>query len=310
MIQYISSRLLTTIPVLLLISIFVFSIMHLLPGDPVMLILQGEYATTPEQVARLRKELGLDDPIYVQYGRFLAGAVTGNLGHSIHYKRPVTSLILERLPSTIEMTGAAMAIALIVGVSLGTLAAIWQNSWIDTLGMVLSVVGLTMPIFFIGLVLILIFSVKLAWFPITAGTSWQRLFLPALTLGFVSSGIVARLVRANLLETLHQDYIITARSKGLPEPLVIFRHAMRNMLIPVVTIVGLQVGSLLSGSVITETVFSRPGLGRLVVEAILWKDFPLAQGTILFVATAYVMINLIVDTSYTWLDPRIRYKNQ
>ena len=310
MVEYIWSRLLTVIPVLLLISVFVFSLMHLLPGDAAMLVLQGESASTPEQVAQLRQEMGLDDPIYVQYARFLAGAVRGDLGRSIHFRRPVMAVILERLPSTVELTCAAMAIAVVIGISLGSIAAIRQNSWIDNLGMILSITGLTMPIFYIGLLLIFVFSVKLGWLPITAGTSWQRLVLPALTLGFACSGIIARLVRANLLEALRQDYITTARAKGLAEQVILYRHAMKNMLIPVVTIVGIQVGALLSGSVITETVFSRSGVGRLAVEAILWKDFTLAQGTILFTATVYLLINLLVDISYVALDPRIRYKGQ
>jgi peptide/nickel transport system permease protein len=305
--QYLGSRLLSTFPVLLLISVFVFSIMHLLPGDPAMLILQGQSATTPEQVARLRADLGLNDPVYVQYGRFLLGALQGDLGRSVQFKRPVMAVILERLPRTAELTAAALVIAVAMGVTLGVVAGVRQNSWVDNLSIVLSVVGLTMPIFYIGLLLILLFSVKLMWFPVTTGSDLHRLILPGFTLGFVSSGIIARLVRANLLEVLRQDFITTARSKGLADRAILYRHAFRNMLIPVITVIGLQIGGLLSGSVITETVFNRPGLGRLAVEAILWKDFPLAQGTILFTATAYLMVNLVVDVSYAWLDPRIRY---
>lgn len=307
MLQYIISRVVTMFPVLLLISVFVFSIMHLLPGDPATLILQGQNATTPEQVARLRVQLGLNDPVYVQYGRFITGALQGDLGRSVQYQRAVMGLILQKLPRTAELTVGALLIAVAMGMSLGIMAGVWQNSWVDNLSIALSTVGLTMPIFYIGLLLILVFSVRLAWFPVTGGTELHRLVLPSLTLGFVSAGIIARLVRANLLEVLRQDYITSARSKGLAEPFVIVRHALRNMLIPVVTIVGLQIGGLLSGSVITETVFNRPGIGRLAVEAILWKDFPLAQGTILFTATTYLFVNLLVDISYAWLDPRIRY---
>jgi peptide/nickel transport system permease protein len=306
MTQYIASRLATTIPVLLLISLFVFSIMHLLPGDPATLILQGQAASTPEQINALREELGLNKPVYVQYALFLKGALQGDLGRSVQFKRPVVSVIMERLPSTAELTGAAMLFAIVIGVGLGILAAIKQNTWIDSLSMVLSVTGLTMPIFYIGLVLILFFSVKLHWFPIVGGSTLQRLVLPALTLGFVSSGIIARLVRSSLLEVLRQDHIVTARAKGLRERTVILRHAMKNMMIPVLTIIGLQIGGMLSGAVITETVFNRPGLGRLVVQAILWKDFPLAQGTILFTATVYLLINLLVDLSFVWFDPRVR----
>lgn len=307
MLKHIGSRVASVVPVLLLLSVFVFSIMHLLPGDPAMLILQGQSASTPEQIERLREQLGLNDPVHVQYGRFLAGAVRGDLGRSVQFKRPVMDIILERLPSTLQLTGAAMVLAATIGLTLGTLAAVNQNSWIDTASMVLSVIGLTMPIFYIGLLLILLFSVRLGWFPIVGGTAEQRLVLPAVTLGFVSSGVIARLVRANLLEVLRQDYVTSARAKGLAPRAVLVRHALKNMLIPVVTMLGLQVGGMLSGSVVTETVFNRPGLGRLAVEAILWKDFPLAQGTILFTATVYLLVNLVVDVSYAWLDPRIRY---
>jgi ABC-type dipeptide/oligopeptide/nickel transport system permease component len=269
--------------------------------------LQGQAASTPEQIEALREELGLNKPIYVQYGLFLKGALQGDLGRSVQFKQPVMSVIMERLPSTAQLTAAAMLFAIVIGVGLGILAAIKQNTWIDSLSMVLSVTGLTMPIFYIGLVLILFFSVKLHWFPIVGGSTLQRLVLPALTLGFVSSGIIARLVRSSLLEVLRQDHIVTARAKGLRERTVIYRHAMKNMMIPVLTIIGLQIGGMLSGAVITETVFNRPGLGRLVVQAILWKDFPLAQGTILFTATVYLLINLLVDVSFVWLDPRVRF---
>jgi ABC-type dipeptide/oligopeptide/nickel transport system permease component len=307
MLQHIASRLLVTIPVLLLISIFVFSIMHLLPGDPVMLMMQGEYATTPEQVAILRAQLGLDAPLHIQYLRFLGGAVRGDLGRSAHFKRPVMSVVAERLPSTIELAVASLLIATILGITLGTIAALKHNSWLDNVSMVFSFIGITMPLFFVGLMLIYLFTVKLHWVPLTGGTRWERLILPSVTLGFVSSGVIARLVRANLLEVLRQEYIITARSKGLPQRLVLIRHAFKNMLIPVVTIVGLQIGGMLSGSVITESVFARPGVGRLAVEAIMWKDFTLAQGTILITAAIYVLVNLLVDISYAWLDPRIKY---
>lgn len=297
----------TAVPVLLLISVFVFSLMNFLPGDPAMLMMAGEYATTPEQVDKLREQLGLNDPVHVRYGRFLLGAVQGDLGRSVQFKRPVMSIILERLPSTIELAASALLIATILGISLGILAALNQNTWIDSASMVFSFIGITMPLFYIGLLLMFFFSVKLGWLPVTGGSRFMRLILPAATLGFVSSGVIARLVRANLLEVLKQEYITTARSKGLSERMVLVQHAMKNMLIPVVTIIGLQIGGMLSGSVITETVFTRPGVGRLAVEAVLWKDFPLAQGTILVTAAIYVVVNLLVDVSYAWLDPRIKY---
>jgi peptide/nickel transport system permease protein len=297
-----------TVPVLVLVSAIVFFIMNLLPGDPAMLILQGQAASTPEQIDKLREQLNLDEAAVVRYGRFVTGAAQGDLGTSVQYKRPVTDVILERLPSTIQLTAAALVVAIVVGFSLGVLAAVKHNTWIDTAAMIFSVLGLTMPIFYIGLLSILIFAVRLGWLPIIGGSTAERLVLPAMTLGFVSSGIIARLVRASLLEVLRQDYITTARAKGLRGRVVLWRHAIRNTFIPIVTILGLQIGGMLSGSVIIETVFDRPGVGRLAVEAITWKDFPLAQGTILFTATAYVLINLVVDISYAWFDPRIRYQ--
>ena len=308
MATYIWSRLAITVPVLVLVSALVFFIMNLLPGDPATLILQGQAASTPEQIDRLREQLNLDDPAAVRYARFVSGAVRGDLGTSVQYKRPVTDLILERLPSTIQLTAASLVVAIVVGFILGVLAAVRHNTWIDTAAMVFSVLGLTMPIFYIGLLFILVFSVNLGWFPIIGGSTWERLVLPAVTLGLVSSGIIARMVRASLLEVLRQDYITTARAKGLRYRVVLWRHAIRNTFIPIVTILGLQVGGMLSGSVIIETVFDRPGVGRLAVEAITWKDFPLAQGTILVTATIYVLINLLVDISYAWFDPRIRHQ--
>ncbi len=242
---YIWSRLAVTIPVLVLVSALVFFIMNLLPGDPAMLILQGQAASTPEQIDRLREQLNLDDPAVVRYGRFVAGAVQGDLGTSVQYKRPVIDLILERLPSTIQLTAASLLVAIVVGFILGVLAAVKHNTWVDTAAMVFSVLGLTMPIFYIGLLLILIFSVNLGWFPIIGGSTAERLVLPSVTLGVVSSGIIARMVRASLLEVLRQDYITTARAKGLTSRVVLWRHAIRNTFIPIVTILGLQVGGIL-----------------------------------------------------------------
>ena len=308
MATYIWSRLAVTVPVLFLVSALVFFIMNLLPGDPATLILQGQAASTPEQIDKLREQLNLDDPAPVRYARFLGDAVRGDLGTSVQYKRPVIDLIMERLPSTIQLTAASLVVAIVVGFILGVLAAVHHNTWVDTAAMVFSVLGLTMPIFYIGLLLILVFSVNLGWFPIIGGSTLERLILPSVTLGVVSSGIIARMVRASLLEVLRQDYITTARAKGLRYRVVLWRHAIRNTFIPIVTILGLQVGGMLSGSVIIETVFDRPGVGRLAVEAITWKDFPLAQGTILVTATIYVMINLLVDISYAWFDPRIRHQ--
>jgi ABC-type dipeptide/oligopeptide/nickel transport system permease component len=215
--------------------------------------------------------------------------------------------VLERFPSTLELAVSGLIVALVIGVPLGMIAAMRQNTWIDATAMSISYVGASMPIYFLGLVLILIFSFNLRWLPAAGSEGWVSLILPAVTLGFVSAGLISRLVRSSLIEVLGEDYIRTSRAKGLVERIVLSRHALRNALIPVVTIVGLQFGNMLAGAVVTETVFSRPGLGRLTVSAILSKDYPLVQGCVLFLATSYLLVNLMVDIAYAWLDPRIRY---
>jgi peptide/nickel transport system permease protein/oligopeptide transport system permease protein len=288
-------------------SVMVFLIMYLLPGDPVMLMLEGQSITSMEQVQKIREEMGLNDPIYVQYGRFLAGAIRGDLGTSARFRQPVTEVILEQFPATLRLSIAGMSIALVVGLTVGVIAAIRRYSWVDTLVMFLSLFGVSTPIFWSGLISILLFAFRLGWLPSTGTGGWKGLILPAFTLGFAATGTIARLTRSGLIEVMSQDYIRTARAKGLRERWVIYRHAMKNAMIPIVTIAGLQFGGMLSGAVITETVFSRPGIGRLMVSAILWKDFKLAQGAILLTAVSFVLVNLLVDVSYTWLDPRIRY---
>jgi ABC-type dipeptide/oligopeptide/nickel transport system permease component len=219
----------------------------------------------------------------------------------------VTDLILDRFGSTIRLAVAGLALSLAIGLPLGMLAAIRQNSWIDTFAMGFAYVGASMPVYWVGLVLILVFSFRLGWFPPAGADSWQSLVLPALTLGLVSAGVISRLVRSSMVEVLTEDYIRAARAKGLSQRLVLWRHGLKNALIPVVTMLGLQFGAMLAGAVVTETVFSRPGIGRLVVAAILQKDYPLVQGCIVFLATVYLLVNLLVDLAYAWLDPRIRY---
>jgi len=305
--KYLGRRLVELIPVLLIMSVMVFLIMYLLPGDPVMLMLEGQSITSMEQVEKIREEMGLNDPIYVQYGRFLAGAIRGDLGTSARFRRPVTEVILEQFPATLRLSIAGMSIALVVGLTIGVIAAIRRYSWVDTLVMFLSLFGVSTPIFWSGLISILFFAFRLGWLPSTGTGGWKGLILPAFTLGFAATGTIARLTRSGLIEVMSQDYITTARAKGLREFWVLSRHAMKNAMIPIVTIAGLQFGGMLSGAVITETVFSRPGIGRLMVSAILWKDFRLAQGAILLTAVSFVLVNLLVDVSYTWLDPRIRY---
>jgi ABC-type dipeptide/oligopeptide/nickel transport system permease component len=308
MIEYVGRRIAQLGVVLLLVSGIIFSIMHALPGDPVQLMLAGSESgsVTPERQAELREQLGLDDPLPVQYARFLRGAVTGDLGTSVRLRAPVVDVILERLGSTLALSLGGILFAVLIGVSTGIFAALKQGSWIDNLTMMMAYVGVSMPLFWLGLLLILVFAFQMGWFPPAGQEGVRALVLPSLSLGLISAGVIARLTRASMLEVLIQDYIRTARSKGLPEYVVILRHALRNAVGPVVTMLGLQFGSMLSGAVVTETVFSRPGLGRLVVSAILWKDYPLVQGIVLFMATTYVVVNLLVDVFTAGLDPRTR----
>lgn len=298
-------RLLAAIPVLVGVSIIVFLMMRLLPGDVAQLIL-SDWGASTSQVETLRAQLGLDEPLPVQYYHFADRALHGDLGRSVHTNRPVFGEILSQFPSTIELTLAAIGFAILIGVPLGTTAALRQNSALDNGSMLVALLGVSMPSFWLGLLLIFLFSLTLGWFPATGRGGLERLVLPAATLGFVAAGTIARLVRSSMLEVMRQEYIVVARAKGLSTWVVIWRHAMRNALVPVITIIGLQFGNLLGGAVIVETVFTRPGLGRLTITAILAKDFTLVQGTILFTASVYILVNLLVDLSYTFIDPRIR----
>jgi peptide/nickel transport system permease protein len=306
-IGYIQWRLVRAVPVLLGITTLVFTMIHLLPGDPVTAMLSESSATSAEAVEQTRRELGLDDPILVQYGRYLRQALQGDLGRSIQTHRPVTEMIFDVLPSTLRLTFAAMGTAIVLGITLGTIAAIRQNSWLDSISMVIALLGVSTPIFWLGLVLLYVFAIRLDWVPVTGEGGWRRMILPALTLGIGAAAIIARLVRASLLEVMRQDFITTARAKGLTAQRTIIVHGLRNALIPVVTIIGLQFGALISGAVITETVFARQGIGQLAVNAIKRRDFPLVQGTVLVAACGYLLVNLLVDISYAWLDPRIKY---
>lgn len=314
MLQYIRTRLLLTIPVLLGVSVLTFSILHLIPGDPARILLGdmggGAAAgdTSEDAYNNLREELGLNDPLIVQYANYVKNAATGDLGRSFQTNRPVRDSIMEVLPYTLQLTVVGLGFAVLFGGILGIVAALNRNTWIDTLTMVFSLFGLAMPSFWLAFILIQLFALRWTILPSTGTEGIRTLILPALTLGLVASGVVARLVRSTMLEVLRQEYVTTARSKGLREQAVIFRHALRNALIPVVTIVGLQFGGLLSGAVIIETVFARRGIGRLAAEAVLRRDFPMVQGTILVAAIGYVVVNLIVDLSYAWMDPRIKYR--
>jgi ABC-type dipeptide/oligopeptide/nickel transport system permease component len=298
-------RLVAAVPVLFGVSLLAFSMTHLTPGDPVAIML-GERATA-EDVARLRTELGLDRPLPVQYGTFLVRALRGDLGTSLRSGQPVAREIADRVGATAALTFAAMGVAVVVGVLLGTLAAIQRSPVVDAVIMSIALVGISMPTFWSGLLLILLFALTLGWFPITASGP-SGLVLPAVTLGLPAAAVLARLTRSALLEVLGQDFIRTARSKGVAAPGIVMRHALRNALIPVITIVGLQFGNLMAGSVIVESVFARAGIGRFAVNAIMARDLPQVQGIVLFAGVIYVGVNALVDLVYAAIDPRIGVK--
>ena len=285
----------------------VFFMIHMLPGDPAEEIAAGGVGSTPEQIEAIRERLGLNEPLYVQYWRFVSNAAQGDLGRSIYRNQPVTTMIRERVGATFQLTVAAIAMAILIGVPLGIVAAVRQNTWLDSTSMTVALLGVAMPSFWLGLLLIWLFSVRLNWIPIIGGGGIQGLILPAFTLGFGAAAIIARLVRSSMLEVLRQDYMTSARAKGLASHTVVLRHGLKNALIPVVTIVGLQFGNLLGGAVVIETVFARQGIGRMAIDGILTKDFPVVQGVVLFAALVYVTVNLAVDLTYSILDPRIRY---
>jgi len=316
MITFLLRRFLTAIPVLLGVSILVFSMLHLTPGDPVQLMLSGgggggsggSQGASAEAVEALRKELGFDRPIWEQYLTWMGNVLQGDLGRSIWSNQKVTEMIFAQIGSTIQLTLAGLGIAIILGIVLGIAAAMRPHSWFDTLTMGFASLGVSMPSFWLGLVLIYIFSLHFGWVPATGTGGVKRLILPAFTLGLEASAVIARLVRSSMLEIMRQEYITTARAKGLRETAVVTRHALRNAMIPVITIIGLQFGALLSGAVIIETVFARQGIGRLTITAINGKDFPLVQGIILLVASIYVVVNLLTDLLYGFLDPKIRYE--
>jgi peptide/nickel transport system permease protein len=313
MARYVAQRLLATVPVLLLVSVGVFALIHLIPGDPVQ-VMAGE-SQDPAVVATLRHQLGLDRPLSVQYVTWLGHALRGDLGRSIRTNSPVLDMIGERARPTLELSALALLIALLVAMPVGVLSATHRNSPIDALGTAFAIFGISMPNFVIGLILIFVFAVRLGWLP-TSGfvdvfddpvAGLRSLALPAITLGLQLTAIIARMTRSTLLESLGQDYVRTARAKGLSQRAVVLRHALRNALIPVVTIVGLQVGGLLAGAVITEFIFAIPGVGRLIVDAIFARDFPVVQGVVLVTALGFIASNLLADVLYALLDPRIRW---
>ncbi len=306
MTAFILRRMLVLVPILLGVSFLVFGALYLIPGDAIESML-AETLVSGRDVSRLRHEFGLDQPFLVQYGKFILRVARGDLGWSLRMRIPVRDAILDQMPATLELTFAALAVAMVIGLGFGITAAVRRGSWIDTLTMLVSLVGVSMPIFWSGLLLIFLFSLKLGWLPAAGTGGIKALILPAFALGFSGAAIVARVTRSSLLETLGREYVRTARAKGLAERLVVLRHALRNAMISVVTIVGLQFGALLGGAVVVETVFGRQGIGFLAAEAIRTQDFPMVQGTVLVAGLAFILVNLLVDVSYVWIDPRIRY---
>ena len=306
MTRFVIHRLLALIPLVIGVSFLVFLMLQLVPGDRVMMML-GEFSmATAKDVEALRQQLGFNDPLYIQYWNYFKSLITGDLGTSMRTKKPVIDLILARLPSTFELTFYGLIFALIFGTLLGIIAALKHNTFIDYFTVVIALLGVSIPGFWLALLFIFLFSIRLEWLPIT-GSSPLSIIMPCLALGLWAGGTIARLVRSGMLEVLQSDYIRTARAKGLYKHRIILVHALRNALLPVVTIFGLQFGHVLAGTVIIEAVFARPGLGLMLVNAIVAKDFPLVQGTIMFVAVAYIAVNILVEVIYTYLDPRIRY---
>jgi len=303
--RYLLSRFLSFLPSLLGVLTLVFFLIHLVPGDPVEAML-GETASATDKEA-LRRELGLDEPLWKQYISYLQGLAVGDLGRSLYYHGEVTDLILLRFPATLELTLAAMTAAILLAFPLGILAAWKSHTWMDRLALLFSLFGLAMPNFWLGPLLIIVFSIDLGLLPVSGSGSLTHLVLPALTLGTAMAALLTRMIRSSLLEVIHEDYIQAARAKGLSERKVWLKHALRNSLLPVITILGLQFGALLAGSVITETIFAWPGIGRLTIEAIQTRDYLLVQGCVLAIAVSYLVINLFTDVLYRLIDPRISY---
>jgi peptide/nickel transport system permease protein/oligopeptide transport system permease protein len=287
------------------VLIIVFLMVRLAPGDPAQL-LAGEFADAVT-VERIRERFGLNDSYLVQFQRFISGVVQGDLGRSTRTSRPVIQELVDFFPNTVELAVASIIFAMIVGIGLGIVSALKANTWVDALSMILALIGVSMPTFWFGLLAIRFFAVELPWFPVAGMGTFSHLVLPAITLGLSSTGIIARMTRSALLEVLSQDYVRTARAKGGNPRTIVFKHALRNALVPVLTVGGLEFGSLLAGAVITETVFTWPGVGRMLVTSILSRDYPVVQGTVLLIAVSFIIVNLLVDIVYGLIDPRIRY---
>jgi peptide/nickel transport system permease protein len=302
---YLLRRVLQSLLVLLGVSFVVFGILFL-TGDPALVLLPPE--ASAEDAARFREENGFNDPFFVQYGRFLAGALRGDFGQSIRHGEPAFDLVMERMPATFELSGAALALALCLAIPAGIVSAVRRNSVLDYISTVVALLGQSMPTFWLGIMLILLFSVRFNLLPSSGRGDWEHLLLPAVTLGLFTTARITRLTRSGMLEVLSQDYIRTARAKGVANPPVVWKHALKNAAIPIVTIVGIELGTLLGGSVITETIFAWPGVGRLSVQAIYNRDYPVVQAAVFTLSATFVLVNLVVDVLYTYLDPRIRLR--
>jgi peptide/nickel transport system permease protein len=304
--SYIRRRLLQSVIVIWGISLIVFFLVRLAPGDPVTMLLAE--TAGPEQIAEARAKWGLDKPIYVQYWVFLTKAITGDLGNSLFFQQPALKVLMERMPATLQLSAVALLFSLSVAIPIGILSALKRDTIWDYLGTGLAMLGQAIPPYWLGIMLILLFSVNLGWFPTSGRGTVGHLVLPAITLGSVLMALVTRLVRSGMLDVMGDDYVRTARAKGLPERTVIVRHTLRNILIPLVTVIGLQLGALFGGAVITESIFAWPGVGRLALQAINARDYPLVQASVLVISVVYVFLNLAVDLLYVYLDPRIRYE--
>ncbi len=302
--RFIVRRLILAVPVLIGVSVIAFLILHMSPGDPAEL-LAGDEATQAD-IQIIREKFGLDQPLTIQYFRFIKGIATGDL-ISMKYEVPVMEIVGKRLKNTMILSSVAIAISVAVGVMAGILSAVHRYSWIDYVATVVALLGVSMPVFWWGLLMILVFSVNLMWLPSGGMGGFRNIIMPAIALGTASAGIIARMTRSSMLDVLQQDYITTAVAKGLRQKLVIYRHALRNALIPTVTVIGLQFGYMLAGAVLTESVFSWPGIGRLLVDSIMGRDYPVVQTALLVIALIFVLANLVVDVLYALLDPRIRY---
>lgn len=301
-------RIVGLVPVLLGVTILVFLMLRLAPGDPVLALLgDSAQGISREALDELRETHGFNRNPVIQYLDYLFGAVRGDLGTSLRSGQAVTTEVLSRFPATLQLAGAAITIAVLLGLTLGVLAAVFRRTWVDHVAVVVALLGVSVPVFWSGLLLMLLFALRLQWLPASGYGSWRHLLLPAVAVGFSSAAFIARITRASVIETLRTDYVRTAQAKGVGAVKVLLKHALRNALLPVVTVVGLEFGGLLGGAILTETVFAWPGVGRLLVDSITTRDLALVQGAVLFIAIMFIVVNLLVDLSYALLNPRVRY---